>query len=147
MTNELHSHRGVNALLLLAVATLLAACTVPSVVRAPSTFNPAGNWEYEEQGQSVVLTLDPQGNGTYPWKKGRFFTHQLAGRSWTGSWQQTGNNREGGFELTLSEDFSRAEGRWWYTRIGNDHSPTKTGGRFSLYRLSDEDLSDNPATY
>lgn len=38
----------------------------------------AGNWEYEDGG-TVVLQLDAQGNGTYAYKDGRFETHQFGG--------------------------------------------------------------------
>jgi hypothetical protein len=36
----------------------------------------AGEWDYED-GAVVTLTLDEQGNGTYPWKEGRFETRSL----------------------------------------------------------------------
>jgi hypothetical protein len=41
----------------------------------------AGEWEYED-GAVVTLTLDEQGNGTYPWKDGRFITHSLSDHVW-----------------------------------------------------------------
>lgn len=43
----------------------------------------AGEWEYED-GATVTLRLDQQGNGTYPFKGGRFETSQLTGHTWVG---------------------------------------------------------------
>ena len=56
----------------------------------------ACEWEYED-GAVVTLTLDEQGNGTYPWKDGRFITHSLSDHVWQGMWVQEENDREGGF--------------------------------------------------
>jgi len=93
----------------------------------------AGNWEYED-GAVVTLTLDEQGNGTYPWKDGRFVTTMLADHTWHGQWIQKENDREGGFTVTFSPDFQEGEGRWWYRRIGTDQSPDQPGGTFHLSR-------------
>jgi hypothetical protein len=91
----------------------------------------AGEWEYED-GAVVMLRLDERGNGTYAWKEGRFETMTLKGLTWDGMWFQQENDREGGFTVQLSPDFSEGEGRWWYTRIGQDHSPSQQGGTFHL---------------
>jgi hypothetical protein len=91
----------------------------------------AGEWEYED-GAVVRLTLDEQGNGHYDWKDGRFGTHTLIGHTWHGKWFQKANDRDGGFTVELSPDFSEGEGRWWYSRIGADHAPTQKGGTFHL---------------
>ena len=93
----------------------------------------AGEWEYED-GAVVTLTLDEQGNGTYPWKEGRFETRSLVDRTWQGMWFQQENDREGGFSVQFSHDFSEGEGRWWYTRIGSDRAPAQKGGTFHLSR-------------
>ena len=135
----------------LVIATVLllsaAACTTPSghdAMRQPPAMPPgaqgdrsvlAGEWDYEE-GAVVTLTLDEQGNGTYAWKGGRFETHSLSDHTWDGKWIQTDNDREGGFSVNLSPDFSDGEGRWWYTRIADDFAPTQKGGTFHLTKKS-----------
>jgi len=91
----------------------------------------AGEWEYED-GVVVRLTLDEQGNGRYAWKDGRFRTRKLIGHTWHGRWVQKANDREGGFTVELSPDFTEGEGRWWYSRIGADHAPMQKGGTFHL---------------
>ena len=95
----------------------------------------AGEWDYEEDAV-VTLTLDEQGNGTYPWKGGRFETHSLTDHTWQGRWIQRDNDREGGFIVQLSPDYSNGEGRWWYTRIENNLTPTQKGGTFHLTKKS-----------
>jgi len=93
----------------------------------------AGEWEYEDSAV-VTLMLDKQGNGTYPWKEGRFETTALSGHTWQGKWFQNENDREGGFTVKFSSDFSEGDGRWWYSRIGDDQAPTQEGGTFHLSR-------------
>ena len=125
------------------IALSAAACTTPSSqdtfgrpLVMPSGLEAdrsvlAGEWDYEE-GAVVTLTLDEQGNGTYPWKGGRFETHSLSDHTWQGRWVQMENDREGGFSVQLSPDFSDGEGHWWYTRIADDVAPTQKGGTFRL---------------
>ena len=79
-----------------------------------------------------MLTLDEQGNGHYEWKGGRFETQTLVGQTWQGTWFQQENDRDGGFNVEFSPDFTEGEGRWWYSRIGIDHAPTQKGGTFHL---------------
>ena len=93
----------------------------------------AGEWEYED-GAVVTLTLDERGNGTYPWKEGRFETIDLSDHTWKGMWLQKENDREGGFTVKFSSDFSEGDGQWWYTRIGTDRTPIEKGGTFHLTR-------------
>ena len=93
----------------------------------------AGEWEYED-GAVVTLRLDEQGNGFYPWKEGRLETTALSDHTWQGMWFQNENDREGGFAVEFSADFSEGEGRWWYSRIGPDRAPTQKGGTFHLTR-------------
>ena len=38
-------------------------------------------------------------------------------------------------EVTLSPDYSEGDGRWWYTRIEQDTTPDKRGGRFKVNRV------------
>ena len=104
----------------------------------------AGEWDYED-GAVVTLTLDEQGNGTYPWKGGRFETHSLSDHIWQGRWVQMENDREGGFSVQFSSDFSDGEGRWWYTRIADDLAPTQKGGTFRLTKKSSI-ADDAPST-
>ena len=130
-------------LVIAAIMLSAAACATPSgqdAIRQPLVMPSgaqgdrsvlAGEWDYEE-GAVVTLTLDDQGNGTYAWKGGRFETHSLSDHTWEGKWIQTDNDREGGFSVRLSPDFSDGEGRWWYTRIADDFAPTQKGGTFHL---------------
>jgi hypothetical protein len=104
----------------------------------------AGEWEYED-GAVVTLKLDEKGNGTYAWKDGRFETTGLTDHTWQGMWFQSENDREGGFTVEFSPDFSEGEGRWWYIRIGTDHAPTQKGGTFHLTKkTSYASASDTP---
>jgi hypothetical protein len=104
----------------------------------------AGEWEYED-GAAVTLWLDEAGNGTYPYKDGRFKTLQLHGQTWVGTWHQKENDREGGFVVNLSKDYTEGDGTWWYTRIGHDHAPAKKGGTFRLSkRASLAKLGETP---
>ena len=131
--------------LFLACALLAAACAKPTVHRAVSTDSLppsmasqpgdhhvfAGDWEYVD-GVVNRLTLDEEGNGRYDWKDGRFETHALIDHTWHGMWFQQENDRDGGFTVEFSPDFSEGEGRWWYSRIGADYAPTQNGGTFHL---------------
>ena len=101
----------------------------------------AGEWEYEEGGMVVPLRLDRFGNGSYDFKDGRFRTDLFTDHRWAGAWAQRENDREGGFEITLSPDYSEGDGRWWYTRIEGDNAPTKAGGRFHVMKV--QSIVDN----
>ena len=93
----------------------------------------AGEWEYiDGSGIAVLLTLDEQGNGYYNWRDGRFETHTLIDHTWNGMWFQEENDRDGGFTVEFTPDFSEGEGQWWYSRIGTDSAPTQKGGTFHL---------------
>lgn len=104
-----------------------------------------GVWEYEDGGVAVSLKLDEQGNGTYPWKNGEFLTRALSDHTWIGTWRQPGNDREGGFEVKLSDDYSEGEGRWWYTRIDDDTAPDQPGGTFHLTKVTETASGDRRA--
>ena len=150
--------KGYASLLLLICALLAAACAKPAVYRAtPTDSLPpsiacqagdchvlAGEWEYVD-GAAVRLTLDEQGNGHYAWKDGRFETRTLIDHTWQGMWFQKENDRDGGFTVELSPDFSEGEGRWWVSRIGADHAPMQKGGTFHLSKKTAlMDQSDIP---
>jgi hypothetical protein len=47
-------------------------------------------------------------------------------------WLQKENDRDGGFMVEFSPEFSEGEGRWRYSRVGTDHAPTQKGGTFHL---------------
>jgi hypothetical protein len=136
------------------VALMVTGCGNQSLVRPPAPADlPAGDrsilageWEYEDSA-AVILQLDEQGNGTYPFKEGRFETLQFGGHTWAGKWYQKENDREGGFVVRLSADYTEGEGTWWYDRIGADLAPSEKGGTFHLSRkISHTNLSDTPPT-
>ena len=102
----------------------------------PDVSGLAGLWEYEEKTGWYTITLDEEGKGAYDWEDGWFETLEFNQERWKGKWIQTGNDREGGFELTLSDDSPVARGNWWYTRIGNDEAPLEPGGTFTMTRPS-----------
>lgn len=142
--------RYIGAPLLLACALLATACAKPAIHGTASMDSPppsmasqpgdrhilAGEWEYVD-GAAVLLMLDEQGNGHYEWKDGRFETQTLVDHTWHGMWFQKENDRDGGFTVEFSPDFSEGEGRWWYSRIGTDHAPTQKGGTFHLSRKTE----------
>lgn len=138
--------------LLLAAIVAVSACANQPMVQLPAQVDSmkddrsvlAGEWEYED-GAAVTLRLDEAGNGTYPYKDGRFETLRLQGYTWVGMWHQKENDREGGFAVNLSKDYTEGDGTWWYTRIGPDRAPAKKGGTFHLSkRTSLTKLSETP---
>jgi len=100
----------------------------------------SGEWEIleVEDDKRYQATLDKGGNGPYTQHGGRFVTTQFANRLWQGTWQQPGNDREGGFEVLLSEDGKEAKGVWWYTRVGNHKNipPREHGGTYQWKRIT-----------
>lgn len=103
----------------------------------------SGEWEIielvgKEEDKRYRATLDRKGNGPYTQQGGRFTTTAFSDRRWEGTWHQPGNDREGGFELLLSEDGTQAEGIWWYTRVGTRTGipPKAHGGNYLWKRLS-----------
>ncbi|MGQ0810106.1 MAG: nuclear transport factor 2 family protein [Nitrospiraceae bacterium] len=100
----------------------------------------SGEWDIleVEEDKTYKATLDSRGNGPYTQQGGRFVTTKFSDRLWHGSWHQTGNDREGEFELLLSEDGTWAEGVWWYTRVGNRSNipPRQHGGKYRWKRLT-----------
>ena len=114
-----------------AVAASAAAQVAPDL---------SGEWEIleVEDDKRYRATLDKAGSGPYTQHGGRFVTTQFANRLWQGTWQQPGNDREGGFEVLLSEDGKEAKGVWWYTRVGNHKNipPREHGGTYQWKRIS-----------
>jgi hypothetical protein len=109
--------------------------TAGPAVRIPDL---SGEWEVQEEDKSYKATLDRRGHGLYSWQSGRIVTTMITGQKWQGTWQQSGNDRAGGFELVLSEDGSQARGVWWYTRVGekSDIPPRQWGGSYVWKRTS-----------
>ena len=114
-----------------AVTLTASAAAVPDL---------SGEWEIleVEDDKRYRATLDKGGNGPYTQHGGRFVTTQFANRLWQGTWQQPGNDREGGFEVLLSEDGKEAKGVWWYTRVGNHKNipPREHGGTYQWKRVT-----------
>jgi hypothetical protein len=137
------SQRYINISILLMCTCLSAACakSVSHPIDSPLSMTSdagdrhvlAGEWEYEDStGIVLPLKLDEQGNGHYDWKGGRFETRMLVNHTWKGKWFQEGNDRDGGFLVEFSPDFSEGEGQWWISRIGTDYAPMQKGGTFHL---------------
>ena len=101
----------------------------------------SGEWNIEEEDKSYRAVLDKHGNGHYSWQGGRIDTMTIDDRKWLGTWRQTGNDREGGFEVLLSEDGREARGVWWYTRVGDRKNipPREWGGRYVWRRPTTPD--------
>jgi len=100
----------------------------------------SGEWEVMEieENRTYRATLDENGNGPYTWQGGHYTTTKFEDRRWQGTWTQTGNDREGGFELILSEDGTEAKGIWWYTRVGKRQNipPRQHGGSYLWKRVN-----------
>lgn len=103
----------------------------PQTSRKPDV---GGEWDIleVEDDKRYTATLDKNGNGPYSQHGGRFTTTTIADRLWQGTWYQPGNDREGGFEIQLSDDGAEAKGIWWYTRVGKQKNipPREHGGTY-----------------
>ena len=114
-----------------------ASDTQPAV---PNGVDLSGEWEVTEieDNKKYVATLDAQGTGPYTWQGGQFSTTSFNDRRWQGTWKQTGNDREGAFEVVLSEDGTEAKGIWWYVRVGTRDNipPRQHGGSYLWKRLT-----------
>ena len=114
--------------------------TVASSAGQPAIPDLGGEWEIleVEDNKTYKATLDNAGNGPYTQHGGRFVTTQYADRFWQGTWNQPGNDREGGFEVLLSEDGTQAKGIWWYSRVGTQKNipPREHGGTYVWKRVT-----------
>lgn len=124
-------------------ATAQSSSSVRPLASASQTSVPpdlSGEWEVleVEDDKRYKATLDKAGNGPYTQQGGRFTTSKCADGLWQGTWHQPGNDREGGFELLLSEDGRQAKGVWWYTRVGTHKNipPREHGGSYQWKRLT-----------
>jgi ketosteroid isomerase-like protein len=119
--------------------------TVASPVGQPVVPDLSGDWEIleVEDDKRYKATLDKAGNGPYTQHGGRFVTTKYADRLWQGTWQQPGNDREGEFELLLSEDGTQAKGVWWYSRVGTQKNipPREHGGTYVWKRLTSSQIA------
>lgn len=106
----------------------------------PEGVDLSGEWEVTEveDNKKYVATLNAKGNGPYTWQNGQFSTTNFNDRRWQGTWKQTGNDREGAFEIVLSEDGTQAKGIWWYVRVGTRDNipPRQHGGTYVWKRLT-----------
>lgn len=107
------------------------AATMPDV---------SGEWDIleVEDEKRYKATLDKNGNGPYTQQGGRFVTTKIENRLWQGTWHQPGNDREGGFEVLLSEDGTQAKGIWWYTRVDTRKNipPKEHGGTYHWKKVT-----------
>lgn len=119
---------------------VVAPRTVASSAGQPVVQDLSGEWDIleVEDDKAYKATLDKAGNGPYTQHGGRFVTTKFSDRLWQGTWQQPGNDREGGFELLLSEDGTQAKGVWWYSRVGTQKNipPREHGGTYQWKRLT-----------
>lgn len=100
----------------------------------------SGDWdilEVEDEKRYKAM-LDKNGNGPYTQHQGRFVTTKIENRLWQGTWHQPGNDREGGFEVLLSEDGKEAKGIWWYTRVDTRKNipPKEHGGTYHWKKIT-----------
>jgi len=114
--------------------------TVASSVGQSVALDLSGEWEIleVEDDKRYKATLDKAGNGPYTQHGGRFVTTKYVDHLWQGTWQQPGNDREGEFELLLSEDGTQAKGVWWYSRVGVQKNipPREHGGTYLWKRVA-----------
>ena len=117
-----------------------AARTAASSSGQSAVLDVSGEWDIleVEDDKRYRATLDKAGNGPYTQHGGQFVTTKFTDRLWQGTWQQPGNDREGGFELLLSDDGTQAKGVWWYSRVGTQMNipPREHGGTYLWKRLT-----------
>lgn len=125
------------------VAQMSAGSAETPLVNNPRTATPpdlSGEWDIleVEDDKRYKATLDKNGNGPYTQHGGQFVTTKVEDRLWQGTWQQPGNDREGGFEVLLSEDGAEANGIWWYTRVQGHKNipPREHGGTYKWKRTT-----------
>ncbi len=117
-----------------------SAATLTANNEMSPTADLSGEWEIleVEDDKRYKATLDKTGNGPYTQHGGTFATTKFSDRLWQGTWRQPGNDREGGFELLLSEDGAQAKGIWWYSRVGTHKNipPREHGGTYQWKRMT-----------
>jgi ketosteroid isomerase-like protein len=117
-----------------------ASRTVAASVGQAVVHDLSGEWDIleVEDDKRYKATLNKAGNGPYTQHGGQFVTTKYTDRLWQGTWQQPGNDREGEFELLLSEDGTQAKGVWWYSRVGAQKNipPREHGGTYLWKRVT-----------
>lgn len=107
---------------------------------SPPSIDLSGEWDIieVEDDKRYKATFDRNGNGPYTQHGGRFTTSSITNRLWQGTWHQPGNDREGGFEVLLSEDSTQAKGIWWYSRVGAQKNipPREHGGTYHWKKVT-----------
>jgi hypothetical protein len=138
--HESTRHHGAGTGLPTADASPFLHLTVDNQPAIPDNVDLSGEWEVTEveDNKKYVATLNAKGNGPYSWQGGQFSTTSFDDRRWQGTWKQTGNDREGAFEIVLSEDGTQAKGIWWYVRVGTKDNipPRQHGGSYLWKRLT-----------
>lgn len=97
----------------------------------------SGEWDITEveDNKRYRARLDARGNGPYSWQGGHLTTTDYHNGRWQGTWRQSGNDREGGFDVVLSDDGTEAKGIWWYERVGSrTHIPPRQHGGTYVWR-------------
>jgi hypothetical protein len=114
--------------------------TLTSTSGSSTSTDLSGEWDIleVEDDKRYTATLDMAGNGPYTQHGGRFVTTKFSDRLWQGTWLQPGNDREGVFEILLSEDGKEAKGVWWYSRVGTHKNipPREHGGTYQWKRIT-----------
>ncbi|HRI39957.1 MAG TPA: nuclear transport factor 2 family protein [Nitrospira sp.] len=128
-------------------STSAAAGSQKLVSAAPAPIpDVSGDWDIleVEDEKRYKATLDKSGNGPYTQQGGRFVTTKIENRLWQGTWYQPGNDREGGFEVLLSDDGKEAKGIWWYTRVDTRKNipPKEHGGTYHWKKVSPSPASN-----
>jgi hypothetical protein len=118
--------------------------TAPSASTA--ALDLAGEWLIEEEDKTYTAVLDRQGNGTYTHQDGTLRAVSFEDGRLAGTWHQTGNDREGGFEVLFAEDGNEARGVWWYTRVGKQNNiPPRLHGGTYIWKRSPAGAATKPA--
>lgn len=123
-----------------------AAAGSQKLVSTASMPDVSGEWdilEVEDEKRYKAI-LDKSGNGPYTQQGGRFITTKIENHLWQGTWHQPGNDREGGFEVLLSEDGKEAKGIWWYTRVDTRKNipPKEHGGTYHWKKAASSPASN-----
>src|SRR5574341_190669 len=139
--------RGIGIAMIAAVSLPVTGCSL-SVLQDERAANAssqpflatglAGTWQVSDGSFAQTVVLDCEGTGRYAWQYGKVVTTKVEGDYWVGTWHQSGNDREGGFAVHVSDDRAKAEGHWWYSRIGEKHfRPGEEGDTLTLTRSRD----------
>ena len=128
------------------LASPAGAAGSQKLVSTASMPDVSGEWDIleVEDEKRYKATLDKSGNGPYTQQGGRFVTTKIENHLWQGTWHQPGNDREGGFEVLLSEDGKEAKGIWWYTRVDTRKNipPKEHGGTYHWKKAASSPASN-----